>query len=208
MQKMRFNPELKRWDPVKELVRISLIGSKAFLILISLGIVMWQGYDVMKTYLAKSTSTEVKVMPLSSIPNIHLSICMKIDIKNCTFSRPGILCELQQMPPFNNNLSFYGEYWKYVDMNSTITKNPPSFNLRNILDKIQFWNDSGSKWETVFDGFNKTAVDELKIFTRHLYPYFNNYTLLCHTLNKDISTIAPLLQFQRKGNIPAFFKMS
>ncbi len=48
MQKMRFNPELKRWDPVKGLVGISLIGSKAFLILISLGIVMWQAMMLQK----------------------------------------------------------------------------------------------------------------------------------------------------------------
>jgi hypothetical protein len=203
---MRFKSENgKKWDPVTGLVRVSLFGCKVFLILISLGIVMWQGYDVTQTYLSKPISTEVKVMPLNSIPNIHLSICTKFEIKDCTYVRPGIPCSVQNLPPFKNNFSYYGEYWKYADLNSTIIKNPPSLNLRNIMDQIQFWNDSGSKWETIFDSKNKTAGDELVIFTRQMYPYFYNHILLCHTLNQDISTIAPLLQFQRTGNIPAFF---
>jgi hypothetical protein len=196
---MKVKSELKRWDPVTGLVRVSLVGCKVILVLFSLGIVMWQGYDVTQTYLSKPISTEVKVVPLSSIPNIHLSICMKFEIKNCTYSKTGALCGAQNLYPFKNNLSFYGEYWRYADLNSTDTKYPPSLNLRNILDKIKFWNDSGSKWETIFDSFKKTAGDELAIFTRQMYPYFNNYTLLCHTLNQDISTIAPLLQFQRTG---------
>jgi hypothetical protein len=197
---MRFKSEPKRWDPVTGLVRVSLVGCKVLLILISLGIVMWQSYDVIQTYLSKPMSTEVNVVPLSSVPNISLSICMIFEIKNCTFSKPGITCGVQGLSPFKNNWSVsYPAYWNYTDLNKTITNSTSYFSIRNILDQIQYWNDSGAKWETIFDISTTTIGDEMALFTRQMYPFVDNFTLLCHTLNQDIYTIAPLLQLLRKG---------
>jgi hypothetical protein len=71
--------------------------------------------------------------------------------------------------------------------------------MRNILDQIQYWNDSGAKWETIFDRSTTTIGDEMALFTSQMYPYLDNFILLCHTLNQDIYTVAPLLQLQRKG---------
>jgi hypothetical protein len=191
---MRFKSELKRWDPVTGLVRVSLVGCKVLLILISMGIVMWQGYDVAQTYLSRPISTEVKVVPLSSIINIRLSICMKFEITYCT------ICKKTLLSPFKNNLnSTYQTYWNYTDINNTVTTSPVYFSLRSILDQIQYWNDSGTKWETLFDRYTTTIGDEMALFTRQMYPYVHNFTLLCHTLNQDIYTLAPLLQLQRKG---------
>jgi hypothetical protein len=197
---MRFKSELKRWDPVTGLVRVSLVGCKALLILISLGIVMWQGYDVTKTYLSKPISTEVKVVPLRSIPNIRLSICMKFSIYNC------YACRGQNMSPFKNNLTVsYQDYWNYTDLNKTNINSRFYFSVRDILDQIHYWNDSGAKWETIFDRYTTTIGDEMALFTRQMYPYVDNFILLCHTLNQDIYTIAPLLQLQRKGKESIFF---
>jgi hypothetical protein len=191
---MRFKSEMKRWDPVTGLVRVSLVGCKVLLILVSLGIVLWQGYDVTQTYLSRPISTEVKVVPLSSIPNIRLSICMKFEITNC------ILCRGQNLSPFKKNLNTsYPNFWNYTDQNKTIKTSIDYFSMKNILDQIQYWNDSGAKWETIFDRSNTTIGDEMALFTRQMYPYVDNYTLLCHTLNQDIYTIAPLLQLQRRG---------
>jgi hypothetical protein len=185
---------MKRWDPVTGLVRVSLVGCKVLLILVSLGIVLWQGYDVTQTYCSKPISTEVKVVPLSSIPNIRLSICMKFEITSC------LLCKKTLLSPFKNNLnSTYQNYWIYTDLNKTIYNNSVYFSVRNILDQIQYWNDSSAKWETIFDVSTTTIGDEMALFTRQMYPYVHNYILLCHTLNQDISTVAPLLQLQRKG---------
>jgi hypothetical protein len=191
---MRFKSELARWDPVTGLVRVSLVGCKILLILISLGIVMWQGYEVTQTYLSKPISTEVNIVPLSSVPNIRLSICMKFAITNCKS------CIRQNLSPVKNNLSASDqEYWNYTDLNKTSTTSKVSFSIRDILDQIQYWNDSGSKWETLFDRSTSTIGDEMALFTRQMYPYVDNYTLLCHTLNQDILALAPLLQLQREG---------
>jgi len=199
---MKVKSELQRWDPVTGLVRVSLVGCKVLLILISLGIVMWQGYDVTQTYLSKPISTEVKVVPLSSIPNIRLSICMKFIITNCRLSR------VPYLSPFKNSLNAsYPDYWNYTDLNKTITASKVYFSIRKILDQIQYWNDSGAKWETMFDISTTTIGDEMVMFTRQMYPYVDSSTLLCHTLNQDIYTVAPLLQLQRVGkeNILFFF---
>jgi hypothetical protein len=192
---MKFKSKLKRWDPVTGLVRVSLVGCKVSLILVGLGIVLWQGYDVTQTYLSKPIFTEVKVVPLSSIPNIRLSICMKFMITNC------LMCKGQNLSPFKNNLiASYQDYWNYTDLNKTTTTSNVYFSMRNILDQIQYWNDSGANWETIFDKSTTTIGDEMALFTRQMYPYVDNFILLCHTLNQDIYTIAPLLQLQRKGN--------
>jgi hypothetical protein len=50
--------ELKRWDPVRGLVKVFLCSSKGILIIVSLVIVLCQGYDVTQTYLSKPTSTK------------------------------------------------------------------------------------------------------------------------------------------------------
>jgi hypothetical protein len=190
---MKFKSEVKRWDPVAGLVRVCLVGSKVLMILISLGIVMWQGYDVTQTYLSKPISTEVKVVPLSSIPNIRLSICMKFEIQIIHCLACG-----KKISPFKNNLAPSPlNFWNYTDLNKTITNSV--FSIRNILDQIQYWNDSGTQWETIFDRSTTTIGDEMALFTRQMYPYVDNFVLLCHTLNRDIYTIAPLLQLQRKG---------
>ncbi len=192
---MKLKSELKRWDPVTGLVRVSLVGCKVLLILISLGIVMWQGYDVTQTYLSRPISTEVKVVPLSSIPNIRLSICIKFKIWNCLGN-----CKRQNLSPYRYNLSLiYQDYWNYTDLNNTETTSKHYYSMRNILDQIQFWNDSGAKWETIFDISTTTIGEEMALFTRQMYPYVDNYTLLCHTLNQDILTLAPLLKLHRKG---------
>ena len=191
---MRFKSEPKRWDPVTGLVRVSLVGCKVVLTLLSLGIVMWQGYDVIQTYLSKPMSTEVNIVPLSSVPNIRLSMCIKFAITNCKS------CIRQNLSPFKNNLSASDqEYWNYTDLNKTSTTSKVSFSIRDILDQIKYWNDSGAKWETIFDRSITTIGDEMTLFTRQMYPYVDNFTLLCHTLNQDIYTLAPLIQLQRKG---------
>jgi hypothetical protein len=193
---MIFKSELKRWDPVTGLVRVSLVGCKVSLILISLGIVMWQGYDVTQTYLSRPISTEVKVVPLSSIPNIRLSICMQFKMIECRW------CRGRNLSPFKDNKSVsYQDYWNYtvIENKNFLSISEVFFSMRHILDQIQYWNDSGAKWETIFDQTTTTIQDEMTLFTREMYPYVDRFTFLCHTLNQDIYTIAPLIQLQKKG---------
>ena len=71
---------------------------------------------------------------------------------------------------------------------------------RGMLDNIWFWNESQAMWNTVYDRFNLSFVDENALFTIEMYPYSRNNTLLCSTLKKDIRHFAPMLRFQNKGN--------
>jgi hypothetical protein len=191
--------ELKRWDPVRGLVNIFLCSFKAILIIVSLVIVLWQGYDVTQTYLSKPTSTKFQVLPLARMPNIHFSICNRFEILDCSLSQSNKTCLGQNLPPYVDKVVNNEDIWKLSDTSNTNVSSALTF--KNILDQVQFWNDSGNRWETVFDRSRTTIKEEKALFTAQMYPFTGNYTLRCHTLNQDIRTLAPIIKLMRRGNI-------
>jgi hypothetical protein len=190
--------ELKRWDPVRGLVKVFLCSSKGVLIIVSLVIVLWQGYDVTQTYLSTPTSTKFQILPLTSMPDIHLSICNRFEILDCSHSQSNKTCLGQNLPPYANKVVNNEVIWKLADTSNTNVSSALSF--KDILDQVQFWNDSGNRWETVFDSSRTTIKEEKALFTAQMYPFTSNYILLCHTLNQDIRTLAPIIKLMRRGN--------
>ncbi len=193
--------ELKRWDPVRGLVKVFLSSSKGILIIVSLVIVLWQGYDVTQTYLSKPTSTKFQILPLTSMPNIHLSICNRYEILDCSLSQSSKTCLGQNLPPYVEKGVNNEDIWKIAETSNANVKVSSALSFKDILDQVQFWNDSGNRWETVFDSSRTTIKEEKALFTTQMYPFTNNYTLHCHTLNQDIRTLAPIIKLMRRGNI-------
>jgi hypothetical protein len=177
------------------LLRTGLRSVHVILILLSLCLVLWQGYLVTVTYLSQPISTEQKLMPLNSIPNIVMSICKVIEISNCTIGVAGKKtinsCSSQQLPAYVNKN--YGNFWNITE------DGEPSFQLRDILDSIHAWNEPENRWNTVFDSSTMTIEEEKAQFYRQMYPYSGNHTMLCYTFQKDIRNLVPMLKFQRKG---------
>jgi hypothetical protein len=185
----------KEWNPVTNLLRICLISTKALLILLSLCIVLWEGYQVTVTYTSQPISTEQKLLPLNSVSNIVMSICKVIEITDCAIGVGNKIlqnCTAQQLPAFINH-SNYENYWNYTE-NGTHT-----FQLRDILDSIHAWNAPDNSWKTVYDSSIMSIEEEKAIFHRQMYPYSGNHTLLCYTFQKDIIHLVPFLKFHRKG---------
>ena len=184
----------ERWDPVAGLLRVSLNTTNVILILVSMSIVIWQGYMVTNTYMSQPISTEQKLLTLDNVPNIQISICKSFEIKDCKL--PSIIisrgkCENNQLPPYFQNQS---DSYNFMSFEKIPIRN------RGMLDNIWFWNESQAMWNTVYDRFNLSFVDENALFTIEMYPYSRNNTLLCSTLKKDIRHFAPMLRFQNKGN--------
>jgi hypothetical protein len=193
--------ELKRWDPVRGLVKVFLCSSKGILIIVSLVIVLWQGYDVTQTYLSKPTTTKFQILPLTSMPDIHLSICNRFEILDCSLSQSNKTCLGQNLPPYVEKGIYNEDIWKIAEISNVNVKVSSALSFKNILDQVQFWNDFGNRWETVFDSSRATIKEEKALFTTKMYPFTDNYTLLCHTLNQDIRTLAPIIKLMRRGDI-------
>jgi hypothetical protein len=108
----------KSRNPVAILLRISLSSAKAVLILFSISIVLWEGYQVIVTYKNQPISPEQKLLPVSNASNIVMSICKIIEIGNCTFSigkyPTNHECTAQQLPANTYNNSYYGNFWTDV----------------------------------------------------------------------------------------------
>jgi hypothetical protein len=178
---------------VGDLARVILSCSRFILLLVSLAIVTWQGCDVTTKYLAQPVSTEHQILPLSSMPNIRLSICKKFEITYCTFTNTTP-CGSKELPAFFANASSLEDFWDQAE-NSPLQ---PTVRLRNWMDIIQFWNESQVRWETVFDESFSSKEEDI-LFSMQMYPYTENFTFLCHTLNRDVGALVPMLKLQRKG---------
>jgi hypothetical protein len=109
---MRLN---RNWDPVAALLVVALKFSRLILILASLSVVFWQVYDVTKMYLSLPVSTELQVVPLNDIANIHLSICKRFEIVDCKFiCMISVVCRScmeQQIPPAFPKLTENSDFW-------------------------------------------------------------------------------------------------
>jgi hypothetical protein len=201
---MRQTNHLNRnWDPVAALIVVVLKCCRIILILASLCVVLWQVYDVTTMYLSQPVSTELQVVPLNDIPNIHLSICKRFEIVNCKFTCPAnsnskicVPCTAQQIPPVFSNLTNNSDFWS-----SSLDKyNMTSYRFRDWIDYIKVWNDALVEWNVVYDRLTFSLDEEEAMFTMQMYPYFGNFTLLCHTLKEDIRTLSPRIKLQRKGD--------
>jgi hypothetical protein len=180
------------WDPVAALLVVALKFSRLILILASLCVVLWQVYDVTKMYLSCPVSTELQVVPLNDMPNIHMSICKRYEIIDCKFfcqiKNKCRECNPQQITPefFNLNENWY--------MNMT------SYRFRDWIDYIKVWNDALAQWNVVYDRLTFSLDEEEVMFKRQMYPYFGNFTLLCYTFMEDVRTLSPMIKLQRRGD--------
>ncbi len=201
---MRLTNHLNRsWDPVAALIVVVLKCCRIIIILASLCVVLWQVYDVTKLYLSCPVSTELQVVPLNDIPNIHMSICKRFEIANCKFICPPnsnsklcVTCTAQQIPPVFSNLTKNSDFWS-----STMDKNNlTGYRFRDWIENIKVWNDALLKWNVVYDQLSFSLAEEEAMFTMQMYPFLGNFTLLCHTFKEDVRTLSPKIKLQRKGD--------
>ena len=194
-----------KWDPVSQLLRVGLNSTNVILILISLSVVLWEGYQVTNTYMSQPISTEQKLLPLSSIPNILMSICRSFEITDCKFplkNQPTKKnCSSYQLPMYSINQSDFETFFT-----DAVTSQRP-IQFRDIMDYIWIWNESQTIWKKVYDSSIFSRENDSTLYTQQIYPYNGNNTLLCYTLKEDIRSFAPMLKFQRKGNLSIIFKI-
>ena len=194
-----------KWDPVSQLLRVGLNSTNVILILISLSVVLWEGYQVTNTYMRQPISTEQKLLPLSSIPNILMSICRSFEITDCKFplkNQPTKKnCSSYQLPMYSINQSDFETFFT-----DAVTSQTP-IQFRDIMDYIWIWNESQKFWKKVYDSSIFSPENDSTLYTQQIYPYNGNNTLLCYTLKEDIRSFAPMLKFQRKGNLSIIFKI-
>jgi hypothetical protein len=198
--KMRLTNHLNRnWDPVAALLIVALKCSRIILILASLSVVLWQVYDVTKTYLSQPVSTELQVVPLNDIPNIHMSICKRFEIFDCKFICKVFACRVcnaQQIPPAFSNLTKISDFWS----SASDKYNKTSYRLRDWIDYIKVWSDALIKWNVVYDRMTFSLEEEEAMFTMQMYPFYENFTLLCYTFKEDVRTLSPRIKLQRRGD--------
>jgi hypothetical protein len=195
---MRLRYHMNRnWDPVAALFIVALKFSRLILILASLSVVLWQVYDVTKMYLSQPVATELRVVPLKDMPNIHMSICKRYEITDCNFTciRRCQVCNEQQLPPaFNLTKNF--DFWSSALHPGKKT----SYRFRDWIENIKVWNEALIKWNVVYDGITFSLDEEEAMFTMQMYPFFGNFTLLCYTFKEDVRTLSPRIKLQRRGD--------
>ncbi len=201
---MRLTNHLNRnWDPVAALLVVALNCSRIILILASLCVVLWQVYDVTKTYLSQPVSTEIQVVPLNDIPNIHMSICKRYEVSDCLFtsvcplgSNCGRSCSDNLMPPAFSKFSKNYDFWP----SAQDSRNKTSYRFRDWIENIKVWNDALVKWNVVYDRITFSLDEEEAMFRMQMYPFFENYTLLCYTFKEDVRALSPRIKLQRRGD--------
>jgi hypothetical protein len=184
-----------KWDPLAGLLTVVLKSSKFFLIIASLSIVLWQCFDVTKTYLSQPVSTELQVLPLNDIPDIHISICKSFEVTDCKFASPILGCSEQQVPPSFDQNANNSDFWSTAANLQNLT----SHKFRDWMDYIQVWNEASVRWDVIFDSSTFSPEEEEALFTKKMYPYVENLTLLCYTFRDDIRTMSTMVKFQRRG---------
>jgi hypothetical protein len=197
---MRLN---RNWDPVAALLVVALKFSRLMLILASLSVVLWQVCDVTKMYLSCPVSTELQVVPLNDMPNIHMSICKRYEVSDCIFTslcplgkNCGRSCYENLIPPALSNFTKNFDFWS----SAFDKRNKTSYRFGDWIDNIKVWNDTLVKWDVVYEQISLNLYEEEVMFTMQMYPYFGNFTLLCYTFNEDIRTMSPRIKFQRRGD--------
>ena len=183
-------------NPVASMLQVGLTTTNFILILFSISILCWQGYQIVSTYISQPISTEQKLLPLDNVPNIHMSICKSFEIMDCKLPivdpKKGQNCNKQQLPAYFKNQS--EKYKLFSD-----EENPVQF--QDMMTYISVWNEYHTMWRPFYDGDSKINEDEKVFVTQEMYPYMGNNTLCCYTLKKDIRFFAPMLKLQRKGNL-------
>jgi hypothetical protein len=198
---MRQTNHLNRnWDPVAALIVVVLKCCRIIIILASLSVVLWQVYDVTRTYLSCPVSTELQVVPLNDIPNIHMSICKRFEIADCKFTGTIAGCNAQQIPPAFSKLTESSDFWSSALVVRYSIKNMTSYRFRDWIDYIKVWNDTLVKWNVVYDRIIFSLDEEKVMFTMQMYPFFENFTLLCYTYKEDVRTLSPRIRIQRRGD--------
>jgi hypothetical protein len=191
----------RNWDPVAALIVVVLKCCRIIIILASLCVVLWQVYDVTKMYLSQPVSTELQVVPLNDIPNIHMSICKRFEIVDCKFiciqGSNCRSCNEQSLPPTFIKLTNNSDFWSSAFLDK---RNKTSYRFRDWIGNIKVWNDALVKWNVVYDWTTLSLDEEEAMFTMQMYPYFGNFTLLCYTFKEDVRTLSPRIKIQRRGD--------
>jgi hypothetical protein len=194
---MRLTNHLNRnWDPVAALLVVALKCSRIILILASLSVVLWQIYDVAKLYLSQPVSTELQVVPLKDIPNIHMSICKRYEVADCKFTGTISGCTPQQIPPAFTKLTENSDFWSSAQDN----RNKTSYMLREWMDYIKVWDDALVKWNMIYDRLTFSLKEEAAMFTMQMFPFYETSTFLCYTFQEDVRTLSPMIKLQRRGD--------
>jgi hypothetical protein len=173
------------------LLRVILDAFKTILILCSIGVVIWQTCEVIQTYESQPITTDIQVLPQNNATSIRMSICKRFELTKCMFSKSRQSCSAHSYPAVRSNESYYDEFWNYAVSSK--------YALANIINQLQFWNDSGHRWETLFNSSHTTSKEEMASFSHKMYPFTGNHTLLCYTLNQDIRDLGRMIKFHKKG---------
>ncbi len=190
-------------DPVAALFVVALNCSRIILILASLSVVLWQVCDVTKMYLSCPVSTELQVVPLNDIPNIHMSICKRYEVSDCIFtsicppgSNCGRSCSDNLMPPAFSKFTKNFDFWS----SAFDKRNKTSYRFRDWIENIKVWNDALVKWNVVYDRITFSLDEEEALFTMQMYPFIESFTLLCYTFKEDVRTLSPRIKLQTRGD--------
>jgi hypothetical protein len=193
----------RNWDPVAALLVVVLKCSRIILILASLAVVSWEVYGVTKMYLSQPVSTELQVVPLNAIPNIHMSICKRYEVSDCIFaslcpisSNCGRICFENLVPPAFSKFSKNYDFWS----SAQDKRNKTSYRFRDWIENIKVWNDALVKWNVVYDQITFSLDEEEAMFHMEMYPFFENYTLLCYTFKENVRTLSPRIKLQKRGD--------
>ncbi len=187
----------RNWDPVAALLVVVLKCSRIIIILASLSVVFWEVYGVTNMYLSQPESTDLQVVPLNDIPNIHMSICKRFDIADCIFSGVPFsrVCQEHQIPPAFSKLTNNSDFWSSARDN----RNKTNYRFRDWIEKIKVWNNALAKWNVLYDRITFSLDEEEAMFTMQMYPFLEKFTLLCYTIKEDIRTLYPRIMLQKRG---------
>jgi hypothetical protein len=100
------------------------------------------------------------------------------------------------MPPAFSKFSKNYDFWP----SAQDSRNKTSYRFRDWIENIKVWNDALVKWNVVYDRITFSLDEEEAMFRMQMYPFFENYTLLCYTFKEDVRALSPRIKLQRRGD--------
>jgi hypothetical protein len=170
------------WDPVV-LITWSLVA-------LGLCISLWHLWVCSLRYLAQPVRVEDQFVPLTSLPPVQLSVCRRFSLapEEEEFVPPAdssyydvALPSSFQLPggtitAFANSSA---AFWQGLQARGE------SYRLSDSLAEIGVWNETGGgSWDVIYP--RAGLKNDTSQFAMAFYPYEENSTLLCHTLQVKV----------------------
>jgi hypothetical protein len=180
------------WDPT-----ILLTWSfAAFCLCVSL----WQGWSCSLRYLAATLRVEETFVPLTALPApIQLSLCTQFDLDQ---SDPADDQVAEDPEDFFDGLDMTDSaepgliptwavstaaFWQELEAQEGAL-------LSKTISDISFWNETTADWEYIYQ--SRWPRNETSLFKMAVYPYEDNSTLLCHTLQAGLAEFGTRFRIQ------------